>query len=152
LAKRPEESAAMTPEQKQLVRETWKQIAPTAEEAADLFYCRLFDTDPSTRELFSASDMFAQRKKLLQTLGFAISSLDNLDVLMSMLQALGRRHVGYGVTAKQYESVGVALLWALERSLGPAWTPAAAAAWAEVYTLLSRVMRGAAVDASPRSA
>ena len=142
----------MTPEQKQLVRETWKQIAPTAQEAADLFYCRLFDTDPSTRELFRASDMFAQRKKLLQTLGFAISSLDNLDVLMSMLQALGRRHVGYGVTAKQYESVGVALLWALERSLGPAWTPAAAAAWAEVYTLLSRVMRSAAADASPRNA
>jgi hemoglobin-like flavoprotein len=82
----------MTPEQKQLVRETWKQIAPTAEEAADLFYCRLFDTDPSTRELFRASDMFAQRKKLLQTLGFAISSLDNLDVLMPMVQDLGRRH------------------------------------------------------------
>ena len=142
----------MTPEQKELVRETWKQVAPAADDAADLFYCRLFDIDPNTRELFGATDMFVQRKKLLQTLGFAVSSLENLDVLMSMLQDLGRRHVGYGVTAKQYESVGVALLWALERSLGPAWTPAAAAAWAEVYTLLSRVMRGAAVDASPRSA
>jgi hemoglobin-like flavoprotein len=101
----------MTPEQKELVRETWKQVAPTAEEAADLFYCRLFDIDPGTRELFHASDMFAQRKKLLQTLGFAISSLDNLDVLMPIVQDLGRRHIGYGVTAKQYESVGVALLW-----------------------------------------
>jgi hemoglobin-like flavoprotein len=142
----------MTPEQKQLVRETWKQVAPAAEDTADLFYCRLFDIDPSVRELFHATDMFAQRKKLLQTLGFAVSSLDNLDVLMSMLQDLGRRHVGYGVTVKQYESVGVALLWALERSLGPGWTPTMAEAWAEVYTLLSRVMRSAAADGAPRSA
>jgi hemoglobin-like flavoprotein len=134
------------------VRETWKQVAPAAENAADLFYCRLFDIDAGARELFRPTDMFAQRKKLLQTLGFAISSLDNLDVLMSMLQELGRRHVGYGVTAKQYESVGLALLWALERSLGPGWTPAAAAAWAEVYTLLSKVMRSAAAEAAPRSA
>ena len=119
----------MTPEQKELVRETWKQVAPAAEDTAELFYCRLFDIDPNTRELFHATDMFVQRKKLLQTLGFAVSSLENLDVLMSMLQDLGRRHVGYGVTAKQYESVGVALLWALERSLGPAWTSEAAAAW-----------------------
>src|SRR5262249_61519552 len=122
----------MNPDQKRLVRETWKQVMPIADTVADLFYRRLFQIDPATRELFGATDMFAQRKKLLQTLGFAVSSLDNLDVLMSMLQDLGRRHVGYGVTAKQYESVGVALLWALERTLGPAWTPAAAAAWAEV--------------------
>ena len=142
----------MTPEQKELVRETWKRVTPAAEDTADLFYCRLFDIDPNTRELFRATDMFAQRKKLLQTLGFAVSSLDNLDVLGSMLQDLGRRHVGYGVSAKQYESVGVALLWALERSLGSAWTPAVAAAWAEVYTLVSRVMRSAAADFSPRSA
>src|SRR5262249_56266678 len=85
---------------------------------AELLDGRVVEIDHNTREMFGATDMFVQRKKLLQTLGFAVSSLDNLDVLMSMLQDLGRRHVGYGVTAKQYESVGVALLWALERRLG----------------------------------
>jgi hemoglobin-like flavoprotein len=134
----------MTPDQKRLVRETWKQIAPTGDAAADLLYRRLFEIDPTARELFGTTDMFAQRQKLLQTLGFAVSSLDNLDLLMPTVEDLGRRHAGYGVTEAHYDSLGAALLWALEQRLGHAWTPAVAAAWTEVYGLLSTVMRTAA--------
>ena len=88
--------------------------------------------------------MFAQRTKLLKTLGFAISSLDNLELLMSTVENLGRRHAGYGVTEAHYSSVGSALLWALEQRLGRAWTPDVASAWRDVYALLSGVMRSAA--------
>ena len=88
--------------------------------------------------------MFAQRQKLLQTLGFAISSLDNLDILTSTLEDLGRRHASYGVTDAQYASMGAALLWTLEQRLGRAWTPAAASAWTEAYGLLAALMRAAA--------
>src|SRR5215813_13307429 len=42
----------MTPEQKRLVRDTWKQVAPVAEAAAGMFYHRLFEIDPTTRKLF----------------------------------------------------------------------------------------------------
>ena len=38
----------MTPDQKHLVRESWKQVVPTAEAAAELFYRRLFEIDPTT--------------------------------------------------------------------------------------------------------
>jgi hemoglobin-like flavoprotein len=134
----------MNPDQKRLVRETWKQVMPIADTVADLFYRRLFQIDPATRELFRATDMFAQRKKLLQTLGFAVSGLDNLDVLLSTVEDLGRRHARYGVTDKHYDYVGAALLWTLEQGLGRAWTPEVEQAWAEVYGLLSAVMRGAA--------
>jgi len=137
----------MTPEQKRLVRDTWKQVAPIADAAAGMFYRRLFEIDPSTRALFRATDMVAQRKKLLQTLAFAISGLDNVDALVSKVEDLGRRHAGYGVTDAQYDSVGAALLWTLEQGLGPAWTPAVAAAWTEVYGLLSGIMRNAAARA-----
>jgi hemoglobin-like flavoprotein len=134
----------MNSDQKRLVRETWKQVMPIADTIADLFYRRLFQIDPATRELFRATDMFAQRKKLLQTLGFAISGLDNLDVLLSTVEDLGRRHAHYGVTDAHYDSVGAALLWTLEQGLGGAWTPEVEEAWAEVYGLISAVMRGAA--------
>jgi hemoglobin-like flavoprotein len=133
----------MTPEQKQLVRETWKQAAPIGDAAADMFYGRLFETDPTTRKLFQATDMAAQRKKLLQTLSFAIRGLDDLDALVSKVEDLGRRHAGYGVTDAHYDSVGAALLWTLEQGLGRAWTPAVASAWTEVYALLSGIMRNA---------
>lgn len=139
----------MTPDQKRLVRETWKQVTPMAEAAADLFYRRLFEIDPTTRELFGATDMFAQRKKLLQTLDFAVASLDKRDDLLSTVEALGRRHAGYGVVDAHYDSVGAALLWTLEQGLGRAWTPAVASAWTELYELLAAVMRGAAEDLVP---
>jgi hemoglobin-like flavoprotein len=134
----------MTPEQRQLVADTWKQVAPIADTAANLFYSRLFEIDPSTRKLFRATDMAAQRKKLLQTLSFVINGLDHLDVLVSKVEDLGRRHAGYGVTDAHYESVGAALLWTLEQGLGRAWTPAVASAWTEVYGMLSGIMRNAA--------
>jgi len=141
----------MTPEQRQLVANTWKQVAPIADTAANLFYSRLFEIDPSTRKLFRATDMAAQRKKLLQTLSFAINGLDHLDVLVSKVEDLGRRHAGYGVTDAHYESVGAALLWTLEKGLGCAWTPAVASAWTEVYGMLSGIMRNAAARADVAS-
>jgi hemoglobin-like flavoprotein len=137
----------MTPEQKRLLAETWKQVAPTADAAADMFYRRLFEIDPAARKLFRATEMVAQRKKLLQTLSFAINGLDDLDGLSTKVEDLGRRHAGYGVTDAHYDSVGAALLWTLERGLGRAWTPEVAAAWTEVYGMLSGIMRNAAARA-----
>jgi hemoglobin-like flavoprotein len=137
----------MTPEQKRLLAETWKQVAPTADAAADMFYRRLFEIDPAARKLFRATEMVAQRKKLLQTLSVAINGLDDLDGLSTKVEDLGRRHAGYGVTDAHYDSVGAALLWTLERGLGRAWTPEVAAAWTEVYGMLSGIMRNAAARA-----
>jgi len=138
----------MTPEQKRLVEHTWKQAAPIADAAAEIFYRRLLEIDPSRRKLFRATDMVAQRKKLLQTLSFAINGLNDLDALASKVEDLGRRHARYGVTDAQYDSVGAALLWTLEQGLGHAWTPAVASAWTEVYQLLSRIMRKAVAQAN----
>ena len=96
--------------------------------------------------------MAQQRKKLLQILGVAVSSLDNLGALSKTVEDLGRRHADYGVKDGHYDSVGVALLWTLEQGLGKAWTPEAAAAWKEIYGLLSSIMRNAQQAAQARAA
>ena len=142
----------MTPDQKQIVQETWKQVVPIADSAAEVFYRRLFEIDPTTRSLFGKTDMAEQRKKLVQTLAVAVGALDRIDELTPKLQALGRSHTGYGVRDGHYASVGAALLWTLERGLGSEWTPAAAAAWTAVYGALSGVMRGAAGKDAPMHA
>ena len=136
-------STPITLEQKRLVLETWKQVAVNGDAAAALFYRRLFETDPTTRELFRATDMSAQRRKLIMTIGFAIVSLDHLDLLKLTMGELGRRHAGYGVKDKHYDTVGFALLWTLERGLGKNWNADVSAAWAEVYGTLAGVMRRA---------
>jgi len=59
------------------------------------------------------------------------------------VKELGKRHKGYGVTEDQYAPVGAALLWTLEKGLGPDWTPELQAAWMETYTALAGVMANA---------
>src|SRR5262249_52665485 len=142
----------MTPEGKRLIKETWALVVPIADTAAQLFYNRLFEIDPSTRALFKATNMAEQRKKLMHVLTVALQSLDKLEALIPVVENLGRRHVGYGVTAAHYESVGAALLWSLEQGLGKAWTPEAAAAWTELYGVLSAVMRRAANETQEQAA
>lgn len=134
----------MTPEQKTLVKSTWAKVVPISDMAAGLFYGKLFEIDPSTQPLFKATDMPEQRKKLMQAIGTVVAGLDNLAPLIPVLEGLGKKHVTYGVTDKQYDTVGAALLWTLEQGLGDAWTPPAKDAWVAAYTAVAGVMRNAA--------
>lgn len=142
----------MTPDQKSLVQATWKQVVPIADMAAGLFYDRLFEIDPSVRKLFRSTDMVKQRQMLMHVVGMAVAGLDKLDSLMSTVEDLGRRHAGYGVQDAHYDSVGAALLWTLEKGLGDAWNSEVAAAWTEVYGILSGIMRRAQSEASIKTA
>ena len=70
------------------------------------------------------------------------------DELLPAIEAMGRRHSGYGVREEHYTTVATALLWTLEQGLGPAFTPEVRSAWVETYTILSAVMqRGARLAA-----
>jgi hypothetical protein len=40
----------------------------------------------------------------------AVKGVDRLDQLVPVVQDLGRRHAGYGVTDSHYDTVGAALL------------------------------------------
>lgn len=137
----------ITPEQKKLVQSSWAQVVPIADTAAGLFYNRLFEIDPSLRPLFT-SDINEQGRKLMQMIGTAVRGLDKLDEIVPAVQALGRRHVGYGVKDEHYDTVASALLWTLEKGLGDAYTPAVAEAWTSTYTLLAGVMKSATSESS----
>ena len=95
----------MTPNQIKLVQTSFAQVAPIAATAADLFYGRLFEIAPQVRAMFP-DDLSEQKKKLMAMLGTAVAGLNRLDTLMPAVQALGRRHGGYGVKAQHYASVG----------------------------------------------
>ena len=133
----------MTPQDKLLVQQTWESVKPISEHAAELFYGRLFELDPSLKPLFK-SDMKEQGKKLMQMIGVAVASLDKLDELVPAVEDLGRRHVDYGVVDEHYDTVGDALLWTLGQGLGDAFTDEVKAAWTEVYTVLASTMKAAA--------
>lgn len=133
----------MTPEQKSLVQSSFDQIVPIAETAGELFYMRLFELDPTLRPLFKG-DIKDQAKKLMRMIGMAVSGLDRPAELLPLVADLGRRHAGYGVKDKDYDTVGAALLWTLQRGLDDAYTPQVKDAWAAVYGLLANTMKQAA--------
>jgi hemoglobin-like flavoprotein len=133
----------VTSAQKRLVQESFARIAPVADDAAALFYRRLFQLDPMLKLMFRG-DMAEQRKKLMQMLTAAVKGLDHLEQLAPVLQDLGRRHVVYGVADAHYDMVGQALLWTLEKALGRDFTPELRHAWTTVYTLVATTMQDAA--------
>ncbi len=133
----------MTPEQVALVRSSFAKVVPIKETAADLFYTRLFELDPSLKPLFKG-DMKEQGLKLMTMIGTAVGGLDRLDSIVPAVQALGRRHADYGVQDKHYDTVASALLWTLEQGLGAAFTPDVKSAWTSAYGVLAGTMKDAA--------
>jgi len=136
----------LTAAQKTLVQDTFAIITPIADDAAALFYKKLFELDPSLERMFRG-DMKEQRKKLMQMLTAAVKGLDRLDQLVPVVEDLGRRHAGYGVADAHYDTVGAALLWTLEAGLGRGFTADVREAWATVYGLLATTMKNAAREA-----
>lgn len=135
----------MTPAEITLVKESFRKVLPIADQAAALFYTRLFELDPTLRALFHG-DMVEQGRKLMHMLGMAVAGLDRLDQLVPAVRQLGLRHAGYQVRDEHYETVGEALLWTLGRGLGAAFTAETQAAWAKTYWTLAETMKAGARD------
>lgn len=133
----------MTPDQVSLVQHSFQQVKPIADQAAALFYGRLFETAPELRPLFKG-DVTEQGRKLIATLAVVVNGLRAPEAILPAAQSLARRHVGYGVLPEHYAPVGAALLWTLEQGLGDGFTPEVETAWTAAYGLLSGVMIDAA--------
>lgn len=120
----------MNAEQIKMVQESFEQVKPIADQAAEIFYARLFEIAPDTRHMFKG-DMRKHGAMLMSTLGLAVGSLKDLDKIGPAVRALGKRHVGYGVQFEHFAIVGEAFLWTLEQAFGPAFTPELKTAWTE---------------------
>ena len=129
----------MNPTQIKLVQDSFAKVAPISEQAAVMFYDRLFEVAPSVKAMFPI-DMTEQRKKLMATLAVVVNGLSNLEAVLPAASALAKRHVSYGAKPEHYPVVGGALLWTLEKGLGEAWTPEVADAWTAAYGTLSGYM------------
>lgn len=74
-----------------------------------------------------------------------------LDVVIQMLgpdmvpmaialQELGGKHLDYGVSPADYDVVGDALFFTLEKYLGAKWNPQMEKSWRSVYSFISKAM------------
>ncbi len=140
----------MTLAQIEIVKQSFAKIMPFKDQAAELFYCRLFELDPSLRLMFKP-DMNDQKQKLMVAIAMVVTSLEKMDGLLPQVRELGRRHKTYGVRKRHYEIVGAALLWTLEIGLGTGWTDELAEAWKNAYGRIAAAMvEGAESPEPPR--
>lgn len=133
----------MTPEQIILVKTSWEKVKPISDKAAELFYGKLFELDPELKDLFKG-DMVEQGRKLMAMINTAVNALNDVAGIVPAVQELGKRHAGYGVKDKDYDTVAAALLWTLETGLGDDFTPEVKEAWTDTYVLLATTMKDAA--------
>ena len=127
----------------QLVQNSWQKVIIIGPQAAALFYQNLFEADPALKSLFKG-DLQAQGKKLIEMITIAVNKLTELNVLVPVLQHLGKRHGNYGVQDSHYDTVGAALLKTLGQGLGNDFTQDVKIAWTNVYSVMADVMKAAA--------
>jgi len=132
----------MTPDQQSLVQSSFAKVAPIADVAARLFYDDLFERDPRLKSLFKG-DMTEQRRKLMVMLAMAVNHVGDWHAVQSAMRSLGRRHVAYGVTPADYETVGASLIATLEKGLGADFTPDVRGAWQACIATIANEMLSA---------
>ena len=138
----------MTPEQITLVQSSFERLGPQLSAMATRFYQELFGRDPALRDLFT-TDLTQQEVRFAEKLTEIVRAMPRLDELLAHTRALGARHLGYGVRAADYETVGAALLAALAAILGISFDAPTRQAWTLAYNLVAETMLEGAAAARP---
>jgi len=125
------------------LRGSWAKVAAAGDDVPLYFYSHLFLSHPEVRSMFPIQ-MSGQRDKLVAALGAVVSSVDELDKVIPLVEQLGRDHRRFAVVTEHYAAVGASLLATLKKFLGPLWTPDLADTWAQAYGLVAKVMVAAA--------
>lgn len=134
---------AITPIQRMLVQRTFSQAATKMDSVVETFNKRVVELDPSLQVLIR-EQRYHQSRKLMQTLAIIVNSLDRWDALIPLIEASGKCLATQGIKKYQYATFGTAMLWTLEKTLGPTFIPDAREAWRSVFNLLSRIATDAA--------
>ncbi|BAY07801.1 globin domain-containing protein [Calothrix sp. NIES-2098] len=115
------------------------------------FYDTLFELDPALKPLFK--NKFNQSRMLTQMVDAALGLLpgtidpvlgeEKTEIdpqLIPILVDLASKHVSYNVKAGHYETVGLALVSTLQKTLGSNFDVETKAAWVELWSLICTVM------------
>lgn len=134
------------------LRESFALVVERAPDVTRRFYVILFERHPDLRPMFGPSGASRKQEEMLtKALVAVVDHLEDPTWLGSTLQALGAKHVDYGVTEVMYGWVGDALLATLEEVLAEAWTPKVRDAWVTAYGAIAAAMIDGARSVAPKS-
>jgi serine/threonine protein kinase len=121
-----------------LVTASFARISDRADALVARFYERLFQEAPAIRGLFP-QDMSELREKLASALKLSVENLRRPDILVPMLEELGRRHASYSAEPAHFDTVGRALLGALAE-IDQGFDDAVELSWGRAYAQIAEAM------------
>lgn len=104
-----------------------------------MFYARLFDAEPTYRDLFP-DDMTRQKRMLIGMLNAAVANLHDLESIGGAIRDLGKRHISYDVSAEHYDRMSDVLLDTFGDLMGDAFDDALREAWRKTYAMVVKKM------------
>lgn len=123
-----------------LLRSSFEQLKPQADDLAKRFYARMFSTYPQVRPLFKVTDFTEQRRKLMASVAAVVALVDRPEQLKPVLATMGRQHADLGVQPHQYDFVRASMLAAMADHLGERWTAELSHTWDEALRFVSHEM------------
>jgi hemoglobin-like flavoprotein len=118
---------------------SFKLLAPRAQELVDRFYAHLFSAHPEVRSMFP-EQMSEQKKKLLASLVFVVQNLRKPQEMQSPLMDMGARHLEYGTMEEHYPVVRDTLVTVMSEMAGKAWNDQLTDDWNTAINHVASVM------------
>ena len=131
----------MTPEQKQMVHDSFRLALQKREDFGEFFYACLFDIAPEMKPLFR-DDIEDQAHRFASMVSLAVVGLKDDETITPGFDSLGRQHRGFKIRPDHYEAFGRALIWTLDQTLNSEFTPDVRGAWKAWYELVAQTMAG----------
>ena len=135
----------------ELLRSSFDLVVARQPQVTPRFYEILFSRYPQVKPLFGRNGA-KQAEMLQQALVAVMEHLEDAAWLTETLEAMGRKHVDYGVSDDMYALVGDSLLATLAEIAGKDWTPELAAAWTDAYGAIAGLMQQGAKKARSSAA
>jgi serine/threonine protein kinase len=123
-----------------LVAASLGRLGAHVDEVYESVYSLLFTKRPELRTLFPEK-LGQQRAKLAAALELVVQNLRCPEHIVTALEELGNRHVGYGARVEHLAFLGEALLTSLELHDPMPWDDATRRAWHDAYAAISVAMR-----------
>lgn len=131
-----------------IIKNSWSYIITQSDHVGESFYKKLFELDPCLIPMFQ-NDIEHQAKKMMDMLTYMVMNLQNMQNIQDDIDALAKRHVHYGTKPEQYQTVGQALIWVLQNSLGDEWDEEIGQSWMDLYNLCASSMIKASNSIQP---
>lgn len=129
----------MTATQLELIRESFKELAPQGEALADAFFERLFAKQPQLRTVV-AQDHWQRTQDVMGGLGLLIKNLHRLAAIEYLLLDFGAKAQRAGVMAHQYGVARQTMIDSMRAVAKDKWDEETEAAWTTALTTVTSVV------------